>query len=381
MIDGFAIGHHTADGEGWLTGTTVVLARPGGRRGRRPGRRARHPGDRPARPAGGDRAGACRGADRRQRVRAGGGRRGDVRPRGGRYRVPGRAGPGQVVPIVPAAVIFDLGRGGDFGHRPTAEFGARALRPPAPTGRGPGAWAPAPEPSAVASRAGSGTPSSGSTPAVTVGAAVVVNAAGSPVEPGHRPAAGRPRAPAAGPDRGRADAPRRRVHEGSSLARHHHRGRADRRDADQGAGRQGGRNRPRRDGAGDRAGALDVRRRHGVRAGVGPPPPIPIRSPRWWTSIGCWPLRRTCSPTPASTRCLRQGRGTLAVLCRVGAAGAPLRNAGAGPASYTVARRGATDEEDESTAAGEHPSRRRPAAHGAGHRASRPPRERWTRRS
>ena len=36
--------------------------------------------------------------------------------------------PGQVVPIVPAAVIFDLGRGGTFGHRPTAEFGARARR-------------------------------------------------------------------------------------------------------------------------------------------------------------------------------------------------------------------------------------------------------------
>src|ERR671929_208634 len=29
MIRGFEIGHHTADGEGWLTGTTVVLARAG----------------------------------------------------------------------------------------------------------------------------------------------------------------------------------------------------------------------------------------------------------------------------------------------------------------------------------------------------------------
>ena len=28
---------------------------------------------------------------------------------------------------MPAAVIFDLGRGGVFSHRPTAEFGARAL--------------------------------------------------------------------------------------------------------------------------------------------------------------------------------------------------------------------------------------------------------------
>ena len=29
MIDGFRIGHHTADGDGWLTGTTVVLAGDG----------------------------------------------------------------------------------------------------------------------------------------------------------------------------------------------------------------------------------------------------------------------------------------------------------------------------------------------------------------
>ena len=33
----------------------------------------------------------------------------------------------QVVPIVPAAVLFDLGRGGDFRARPDAEFGARAV--------------------------------------------------------------------------------------------------------------------------------------------------------------------------------------------------------------------------------------------------------------
>ena len=29
MIDGFEIGHYTADGDGWLTGTTVVVAREG----------------------------------------------------------------------------------------------------------------------------------------------------------------------------------------------------------------------------------------------------------------------------------------------------------------------------------------------------------------
>src|SRR4029453_3825827 len=35
--------------------------------------------------------------------------------------------PHQVVPIVPAAVIFDLGRGGVFGNRPNDDFGMWAL--------------------------------------------------------------------------------------------------------------------------------------------------------------------------------------------------------------------------------------------------------------
>jgi len=36
--------------------------------------------------------------------------------------------PHQVVPVVPTAVIFDLGRGGDFGHRPDRIFGLRAAK-------------------------------------------------------------------------------------------------------------------------------------------------------------------------------------------------------------------------------------------------------------
>jgi len=35
--------------------------------------------------------------------------------------------PGHVVPVVPAAVLFDLGRGGDFRARPDAEWGERAV--------------------------------------------------------------------------------------------------------------------------------------------------------------------------------------------------------------------------------------------------------------
>lgn len=43
--------------------------------------------------------------------------------------------PAHVVPIVPAAVLFDLGRGGDFRARPESEWGARALE--AATGAAP----------------------------------------------------------------------------------------------------------------------------------------------------------------------------------------------------------------------------------------------------
>jgi L-aminopeptidase/D-esterase-like protein len=37
-------------------------------------------------------------------------------------------GPGQLVPIVPAAVIFDLGRGGDFSARPDEDWGYQAAQ-------------------------------------------------------------------------------------------------------------------------------------------------------------------------------------------------------------------------------------------------------------
>ena len=271
MIEGFAIGHHTADGDGWLTGTTVVLARRRrGRRGRRPRRRSGHPGDRPARPARGDRAGACRGADRRQRVRAGRGGRRDGRPGGCRASA-SRSGrdPGQVVPIVPAAVIFDLGRGGDFGHRPTAEFGARAL-----------AAASTERPESGCVGAGTGAVCGG----LKGGFGYAEHRLDSGViggrgrrgqrhrlagRPGHRPALRRPRAPAAGPDRGRARRPGHRVRE--RLSRRWPPPSAcvltDATLTKAQAG-QGGRGRPRRDGPGDRAGALDAGRRHRVRPGV-----------------------------------------------------------------------------------------------------------------
>ncbi|GEM_PF-37583 len=83
-----------------------------------------------------------------------------------------------VVPIVPAAILMDLGRGGDFKKRPDAEFGykaaAAASNAPIKSGRigmGMGAgW-------------GMGTASVKLSNGYTVAAIVGVNPAGSPIDP------------------------------------------------------------------------------------------------------------------------------------------------------------------------------------------------------
>ncbi|HEY0929180.1 MAG TPA: P1 family peptidase [Gemmatimonas sp.] len=85
---------------------------------------------------------------------------------------------GGVVPIVPAAILMDLGRGGDFKKRPNAEFGYKATQAattqPVKSGRvgmGMGAgW-------------GMGTASVKLSNGYTVAAIVGLNPAGSPVDP------------------------------------------------------------------------------------------------------------------------------------------------------------------------------------------------------
>ena len=127
------------------------------------------------------------------------------------------SGPGVAevrVPIVPAAVVFDLGRGGDPGARPTAAFGRAACRatealadpgaddvpvPEGPVGAGTGArvsGGTAPGGVGVAGRVVPGV--AGATWAVA--AVVVANAAGTPL--GVTPAATAPAAPPAGPPAG-----------------------------------------------------------------------------------------------------------------------------------------------------------------------------------
>ena len=96
--------------------------------------------------------------------------------------------PSEVVPIVPAAVIFDLGRGGSFANRPDAAFGYRACAASpirlrarwASVGAGTGALA-------GGLQGGVGTASITLADGIVVGALAVVNAAGQVIDPA-RPA-------------------------------------------------------------------------------------------------------------------------------------------------------------------------------------------------
>ncbi|MEU8521147.1 P1 family peptidase [Streptomyces sp. NBC_01216] len=95
--------------------------------------------------------------------------------------------PAHVVPVVPAACVFDLGRGGDFRARPDAGTGRAAVEAAAATepharvetgavGAGTGAVV-------GGLRGGVGTAGTRLESGLTVGALVVVNAVGSAVDP------------------------------------------------------------------------------------------------------------------------------------------------------------------------------------------------------
>jgi L-aminopeptidase/D-esterase-like protein len=91
--------------------------------------------------------------------------------------------PSHVVPIVPAAVIFDLGRGGTFTNRPDASFGFEACAsaragavPMGALGAGTGALA-------GGLQSGVGTASISLAGGIIVAALAVVNAAGQVIDP------------------------------------------------------------------------------------------------------------------------------------------------------------------------------------------------------
>ncbi|HEY1703190.1 MAG TPA: P1 family peptidase [Trebonia sp.] len=200
-IAGLRAGHASRTGDGWLTGTTVVVCDGDGAvagadvRGGGPGTRETDLLDPRAMVQrvhaivlGGGSAFGLAAADGVMNRLAGDGRG---------FRISAGSAPPVVVPIVPAAILFDLGRGGDPGCRPDAEFGARAyddalraaMTPGAPAlvavpagnvGAGTGALA-------GGLKGGIGSASalvSGSGVAGTVAALVAVNARGSTVDPG-----------------------------------------------------------------------------------------------------------------------------------------------------------------------------------------------------
>ncbi|KAA6224175.1 peptidase S58 family protein [Streptomyces albofaciens JCM 4342] len=189
-VTGLRVGHAQRLGDGWLSGTTVVLAPEGGAiaavdvRGGGPGTRetdALDPRNLVQRiEAVVLSGGSAFGLD------AASGAVAWLEEQGRGYRV--GPDPAQVVPVVPAAALFDLGRGGDWRARPDAAFGRAAIEDAAGTDLGApvaqgniGAGA-----GAVAGgvKGGIGTTSLVLPSGVTVAALAAVNAAGSVVDPG-----------------------------------------------------------------------------------------------------------------------------------------------------------------------------------------------------
>jgi L-aminopeptidase/D-esterase-like protein len=133
-VDGITVGHFQRTGRGWQTGTTVVIAEGGATpgvdvRGGGPGTRetdAIDPQNLVQKIHG-----ICLTGGSAFGLAASHGLMEWLETRGLGFSVgttPGPTGTPQVVPVVPAAVIFDLGRGGDPSHRPDAEFGHKAAR-------------------------------------------------------------------------------------------------------------------------------------------------------------------------------------------------------------------------------------------------------------
>ncbi len=181
-VPGLRVGHAALDRPGALSGTTVILAPAGGAvagadvRGAAPGTRETdllHPGATVQRVhavvlSGGSAFGLAAAGGVMDRLEAAG---------------VGFPVPGGLVPIVPGAVVFDLGRGGDFSARPDAATGAAAYDAASDgpvaqgvVGAGTGAQA-------GGLKGGIGTASVVLDDGSVVAALAVVNAAGSTVDP------------------------------------------------------------------------------------------------------------------------------------------------------------------------------------------------------
>ncbi|HZW43919.1 MAG TPA: P1 family peptidase, partial [Dermatophilaceae bacterium] len=186
-VAGIRVGHAARRGDGWLSGTTVVLAPESGAvagvdvRGGGPGTRETDVLD------------PRNMVEKVHAVTLSGGSSFGLAAADGVMQRLFQAGvgyptgtPGEVVPIVPSAVIFDLGRGGDFAKHPGAAMGEEAydaaISGPAGSvpigivGAGTGAMA-------GGLKGAVGSASVVLADGTTVAALVVVNAFGSCVDP------------------------------------------------------------------------------------------------------------------------------------------------------------------------------------------------------
>ncbi|MBL1098958.1 P1 family peptidase [Streptomyces coffeae] len=188
-VHGLRVGHAQRTDGGWLTGTTVVLAPEGGAvaavdvRGGGPGTRETDALDPRNLVQRVDAivltGGSAFGLDSASGVAEW------LEERGRGFRV--GPDPSQVVPVVPAAALFDLGRGGDWKARPGAALGREATEAAAGSERG----APVAQGSvgagtgAVAGglKGGIGSASVVLPSGITVAALAAVNAVGSVVDP------------------------------------------------------------------------------------------------------------------------------------------------------------------------------------------------------
>jgi L-aminopeptidase/D-esterase-like protein len=197
-VAGLRVGHHHRAGRGWQTGTTVVYVPAGATPG--VSVRGGGPGTRETDALAPHNLvelihAVCLTGGSAYGLAAADGVVGCLEERGLGFPIGSALDPVGVVPVVPAAVIFDLGRGGNFANRPTADFGRRAMVAARRVQNSWGAVGAGTGAKAGGLQGGVGTASTtvtipgeivgtpGNDLSVTVGAIAVVNANGSPIDP------------------------------------------------------------------------------------------------------------------------------------------------------------------------------------------------------
>jgi len=183
-VDGVLVGHHQRRSRGWRTGTTVVLCPAGATAGCDV--RGGGPGTRETdllRPEAMIEQvhGVCLSGGSAYGLAAADGVMAWLEDR--RIGFPVGTEPHQVVPIVPAAVIFDLGRGGVFANRPDQRFGWRAASAARPRACATGAVGAGTGAVAGGLQGGVGRAALTLPSGIVVAALAVVNAAGQVIDP------------------------------------------------------------------------------------------------------------------------------------------------------------------------------------------------------